>query len=282
MDGQFAPGQAIQFEGELPPRSPWHRYSMIDVINRQGLTSGLKLCLDAADASSYTSGQSWLDLSGNGYDFFRGATNSATTDDPTFNGSAGGRSSAEHWSFDGGDYFGYDTANETWMQNLHKDNAAFTILTWVNSAAAAAARAIAGSCSINNTQTGINFNVNATDKLTIQVMNASGTGFALNVATAASITEAAWQMLAVTIDEAAGTGSFVMNGTAASFTSTYTTPTAGSATRVLALGCNGVSGGANLFPSGSLQAIVAAWEGTALTAAQLAQIFTATRGRFGV
>src|SRR5688572_16443964 len=41
-------------------------------IQGLGLTTGLQFSLDAGSADSYTSGQSWLDLSGNGQDFFRG------------------------------------------------------------------------------------------------------------------------------------------------------------------------------------------------------------------
>ena len=104
--------------------------SFYDVINALGLTGGLKLVLDAGDVSSYSSGQSWLDLSGNGYDFYLGDTSSSESSDPTFNGTPGNLSTSEYFAFDGGDYFIYDSANETWMQNIHKDNAKFTICIW--------------------------------------------------------------------------------------------------------------------------------------------------------
>ena len=53
------------------------------------------------------------------YDFYRGANSTATTDDPTFNGSAG--SAAAYWSFDGGDFFSIKSgANTTFLNNLHK------------------------------------------------------------------------------------------------------------------------------------------------------------------
>ena len=50
------------------------RMPAITMLRRLGLTNGLKLCLDAGDANSYTSGEPWLDTSGNGYDFNRGTT----------------------------------------------------------------------------------------------------------------------------------------------------------------------------------------------------------------
>jgi hypothetical protein len=68
--------------------------------------------LDATDADSYSgSGQTWANLidtpaDGSGqtaFDVWRGASSSASTDDPTFNGTAG--DSAAYWSFDGGDFF---------------------------------------------------------------------------------------------------------------------------------------------------------------------------------
>ena len=94
-----------------------------DIVDAS-LTSGLQLCLDAGSASSYDgSSQKWLDLSGNGQDFFRGADGSATTDDPTFNGSAGGLSSSEYFSLDGGDFFRYDAANTAAMNGVHHNNA---------------------------------------------------------------------------------------------------------------------------------------------------------------
>ncbi len=88
-----------------------------------GLTTNLKLCLDAGDPASYSSGQKWLDRSGGGYDFHLGATSSSEASDPTFNGVAGRQSDAEYFSGDGGDYFTYDSNSETWMRDFHKAGA---------------------------------------------------------------------------------------------------------------------------------------------------------------
>lgn len=103
-------------------------YSLIDIIKGFDLTSGLQLCLDAGDIDSYPgSGIKWLDTSGNGYDFNLGDGSTATTY-PTFNGSAGALSKNEFFSFDGGDYFSYDSANETWMDQLHNDGAVVSFI----------------------------------------------------------------------------------------------------------------------------------------------------------
>lgn len=86
--------------------------------------------LDATDADSYPgSGQTWANLidtpaDGSGqtdFDVWRGGSSSASTDDPTFNGTAG--DSAAYWSFDGGDYF-LSTAGSSqspgFLNELHK------------------------------------------------------------------------------------------------------------------------------------------------------------------
>lgn len=88
--------------------------------------------LDATDADSYPgSGQTWANLiaspaDGSGqtdFDVWRGGSSSASTDDPTFNGTAG--DSAAYWSFDGGDFFRctLSAANQpTLWKNMGKSN----------------------------------------------------------------------------------------------------------------------------------------------------------------
>ena len=100
--------------------------TLIKILEGRRLAANLRLCLDAADGASYTSGQKWLDTSGNGHDFFFGTSASSQSADPTFNGTPGDKSALEYMSTDGGDYFQYDSANEAWMDNLHKVNARFS------------------------------------------------------------------------------------------------------------------------------------------------------------
>lgn len=111
----------------VPPALHRHGTSLINTIRNLGLTSGLQVCLDAGDANSYSSGQVWGDLSGNGYDFNRGTGSGSDGADPTFNGTAGRQSSGEYWSGDGGDYFTYDSAIETWMQSLGKSGQSVSV-----------------------------------------------------------------------------------------------------------------------------------------------------------
>lgn len=108
--------------------------SMIAIIEKLNLTANLKLCLDAGDINSYPgSGTKWLDTSGNGYDFDFGDGSTSSTY-PTFNGSAGGLSASEYFSFDGDDYFSYDSANETWMNELHNAGVSVSLVAVIECA----------------------------------------------------------------------------------------------------------------------------------------------------
>lgn len=251
-----------------------------DVVRHLGLTTNLKLCLDSGDSASYTSGQSWLDLSGNGYDFFRGANNTATTDDPTFNGSAGalGAQTGAYWSFDGGDFFTYDTTNETWMNNIHKDNAKFTLLAWFYNGAGSTSSTVIGTSNGSN-NVGFRFGVTSADNL-LMAAYAGGGGTALSIALA-GVSAGAWNFLAASINETAGTSVLQINGTQdTSNSGTYSSPSASNTSQPFTIGWSSV--GTQFVPNLSRMAVICAWEGVALTTAQMLAFFQATRGRFGV
>jgi hypothetical protein len=254
------------------------RPTLQETLEALGLTTNLKLSLDAGDEASYTSGQKWLDRSGNGYDFFRGADGSATASDPTFNGTPGGRSSGDYWSFDGGDYFRYDTTNETWMNNLHKNSASFSLAAWIY-------MPTAGTIDLFGT------NRKLTSNIGIELQGAVDTGFsglvtdgaggAVFTATASGALSAnAWHFVALRLAEASNTFSWVIDGAVSTQACTYSSPSASNATytmEIAAIG-NGVTGTAN----GCRMAAFSMWEGVALTTTQLTSIFTATRTVFGV
>lgn len=255
--------------------------SLTTILGSLGLTSNLKLCLDSGDVASYSgTGQSWLDTSGNGYDFFRGATSSATTDDPTFNGTAGNLTANEFWGFDGGDFFQYDTVNESWMENIHKDNAQATIIYWGYwPAPVGVSSAVCGTRGVSTAHTGFIFQRNAGTTL-IYVVNNAGASV-LNIGMAATMIDDAWQFTAVSIDEAVGANGAILqlNSTQELFTSTYASPSAGAASFPLRIGDRGNSD--SILLNGSKTGMFAAWD-RALTAAELQQVYEATRSRFGV
>lgn len=253
--------------------------SLLSTLTTLGLTTNLKLCLDAGEGDSYTSGQKWLDLSGNGEDFFLGADGNATATDPTFNGVADTLSSAEFFSFDGGDYFRYDTTNPTWVNNLHKAGQSATFLAVVNPGAGGV-NSLFGTAGASNSDIGVSFYCNpSTGRLAMSVRNGTGTlGVDIN-STAVGVTSGAFQVLALSYTEG---GSYVIsrNAVTATGTITVTTPSASAATYTAEVGSQG---NANTpMRSGGQMAMFAAWEGVALTAWQIEQIYNKVRRRFGV
>jgi len=243
------------------------------------------MCLDAGESTSFTSGQSWLDQTTNSYDVFLGATSGSSTDDPTFNGSAGGLSSSEYFSVDGADFFRYDTTNETWMQNTHKDNAAFTFLAVVYLASTSGNKAVWGTDGVSVANVGSRWWFG--DGTSRQELTISKGSAALDVVADSGVGTAGWKVIAVSVDEAGGTGFFYLNGSydqvssSDTFTSTYATPSASSATYTAEI--FGSGNGAGLMPSGSRIACFAAWS-RALSKANLDAIYTTAglKDRFGL
>jgi hypothetical protein len=257
---------------------------MIAAVQDLGLTSGLRLCLDAGDVNSYTgTGQKWLDTSGNGYDFFRGTTSSSQSSDPTFNGTAGGQSSSEYWSFDGGDFFTYDSANETWMNNLHKDNAVLSIAGWVWIASTGEQQPILATA-LSTADRGAALFINSTGLLRWGVVTGGGTGTAASVIGGLSVGTGGWHFVGITLTEATGSNGATMqvDGTQESLTSTYSSPSSSSATYTMTIGRAEVPEGALHFRSGGRIANVAAWEGAALTGQNLTALYNLTKSKFGL
>lgn len=257
--------------------------TMIGVIQSLGLSTNLKLCLDAGDISSVASGSQtkWLDVSGNGYDFFRGADATSEASDPTFNGTPGGQSGSEFWSFDGADFFSYDASNETWMNALHKDNAVFSFAFWVYvKDPGGSLAALFGTTRLGVTSgVAAYYSVTSPTRFTFIVKNGGSTAYTL--APSIDLNKDAWNFIGVSIDETANTSAVNINGTAASGTATYSSPASGDAITTMAVGATRTTGELPQ-PAGSRMASAAIWQGTALSASNLAAIFTADRAKFGV
>jgi hypothetical protein len=255
--------------------------NMIDVLTSLSLTTNLKLCLDAGDSSSYSSGQSWLDRSGNGYDFYLGADGSATGTDPTFNGAAGGQSAAEYFSFDGGDYFTYDTSNESWMNALHQSSPAWTWLGWVYIPSGSATVGLFGTAS-SASEVGVAFSYNqSTDKFTLNIYNGSGSAAYSGTTDAFSLPASQWVMSAVSVIP---TGTATIRAYTASGTKSdapvgfLSGASASAASRTMRLGHDT----AQALPNGARMNSVVVKQGATLSATAISNIFAATRGKFGV
>lgn len=251
--------------------------SLYQIISGLGLTTNLKLCLDAGDSASYDPAVQtarWLDTSGNGYDFFRGIGSGSESTDPTFNGTAGGLSINNYWSVDGGDRFTYDTTNEAWMQNLHRDNAVSSMICMFYNVGSGSNYNHLGNCS---TTTGFIFSKNTANQLRVFVRNASS-ATVYSFTSTTTKTAAGWTYMAYGMNEPADSLVAKFDTSDESSTCTYVSPSAGNSQNTTTL----VSNGAANYPSGARMACFAAWEGTALTAQNLTDIYDALKGRFGL
>lgn len=241
--------------------------SVLSIIQGQGLTNFLKLLLDAGSGASWPGAPSskWFDLAGFGYDFFLGADGTTAANDPTFAGAVNGLSLNNYFGFDGGDYFTYDLANEPWMQNIHKDNARFSIVAVVYIPTLASLYMVAGDTNAN-TQIGFQFYVYTDNKLRFLTTNttASVNFFAT---TSIAITAPGWHTVGVSVDEGANSCILMIDGVTQSFPGAYTSPSALAATYTMQIGASG--NGASPFGAGGRMATVLMWEGRALTAAEL-------------
>lgn len=252
---------------------------LIQVLKTMGLSSNIKLCLDAGDPRSVVTGSqvNWLDLSGGGYDFNRGATSASEATDPTYNGTVGKRSSGEYYSFDGGDYFTYDTTNETWMQNIHKDNAAVTVLCWYYTPTISVVQELAGDN--DGISTGFNFNVRSNNTLRFGILNAGAV--VRQLTSTGTISANTWTFLASSLNEASvNSGIMQVNGTQdTGLACDYVSPPSGNASLTMQIGALG-----SIYDPpepGSRMGMFAILD-TNLSATQLNAVYNATRGRYGV
>lgn len=260
-------------------RGAFSRSSMAQSIIKCGLTTNLKLALDAGDAGSYTSGQSWLDLTPGGYDFFRGTTSGSNASDPTFNGTVGNRSSSEYWSFDGGDFFTYDSANEAWMNNLHKNNALFSMAAWIWPGSTAQ-QSIFGNNDDSVGNIGLVWQVRPSDGFIITSIT-NGVGLVANLNVNVGMTASSWQFVGISLNEPNNVGFGIRNGNVVADAGvTYASPSAAAATYTSTIGQAG--NGTIILPNTSRLACLMAWEARALSATEMLGLFERTRGRFGV
>lgn len=256
--------------------------NLFEIITTASLTTNLKVCLDAGALASYSgSGQPWLDLSGNGFDFNRGLTSGSEASDPTFNGSAGAVTSGEYFSLDGGDWFTYDSASESWMETLHKDNAIFTIMAMIYTPTGqTGGQRLFGNAGNNIANSGITVRNNRW-----QVFNGGGVAHDTSLDSAANAD--AWNMVGWSINEAGGNVSFgYLNGShntvssSNTFDAAYTSPSAAATAFTLDIGAEG--NGQAPCGSGIRFGGVAIWQGSALTKANFDTIWTAWRTRYGL
>lgn len=250
------------------------------VLNNLGLTTNLRICLDACDPASYGGGDKWLDRSGQGTDFYLGTGTGSDAADPAFIGAPGAVSKDTYFSFDGGDTFTLDSANESWMDDIHQDSAIFSMVAWVQIATVGANQGWAGTMGATAGNTGFRWMIRDVGSFQFGVTNAGATVILVNPATV--MVAGAWTFVGISLTEATGASGAhsQTNATAGTHTSTYTSPSAAAASFAMGLGARGNL--ADPMSAGSKMGMFAAWGGTAIGATALDNIFQATRGRYGV
>ncbi len=251
---------------------------LYDVLTFLGLLPGVYVCLDARDASSYTTGQTWSDRSGNGIDFYRGTTSGTQGTDPTFTGSAG--DIGAYWSFDGGDYFTVAAGNTTRINNLHKNNAIFSMVMWFYRTTSGAVVALAGTAFGSSANVGVQLFVAASGNLQLGLRKGGSSEFFTGSgAPLASAT--GWNFVGFSQDEAVGAGglNFYVNGQQyGSVNGAYTSPSASNATHAMNIAAAG--NGDTPFPNGNRLAMFGLWEGSALSASEMLNIYRWTAPAF--
>jgi len=260
--------------------------TLIDAITISGLTSGLKICLDAGDHLSYTSGEKWLDRSGNGNDYFLGP-DATTTANPTFNGGPGGASIAEYWSFNGSQYFRMDSTVPSWVSNLHKDGAKFSWMAAVYFGSSFDG-VLWSSRRTSPAYPGMVSFFPTSGRPSIAGLTDGGETLINGIADN-PLSLGQWYIVGGSIEETGGIASFLyrnggydpMDGGQNAWNGAYSSSPTIDTNKLDIAGSSPGSGDA-LFPTGSRLAFFAFWEGLKLTKIQMDSIYSLLRGRFGI
>lgn len=278
-------GACAMFTPILPTRNV-QAASLREVIDSLGLTTNLKLVLDAGDVESWPgNGQKWLDRSGGGYDFFLGADGTASATDPTFNGNVGNQRT-EYFSADGGDYFTYDSANETWMKSLGKAGShSFVAVVYVPSSSAFP---IVGADAIPATDYGGSFVYNnSVNKFTYRyittapaVVTVGGAGPDVGGLLPALF------LVGIGITKGAdGSDDYVVHVNGTNYTASFgadpgLVPTSNDPAHTMRLLATGNAD--TIAPSGTRLYALAVWEGTKLSPTNYTDLWNALHARFGL
>jgi len=218
-----------------------------------GVLSSTILQLDATVSASYAgSGQTWSNLiaapadgsAQTSYDFYIGADSSATSTDPTFNGTAG--SSSAYFSFDGGDYFKKASANTTFLNNLHKSSGGtdFWIACGLYFPSATSGNIFTTNAS--TTTTGIRMETQANNTLRLRQRGASGSS---NADTTTQVYAATTPTLMILSYSTAGSTRFWVNSRTAENLSISFASGTGDPANPAVIGAG--TGGSGLLPSGT-------------------------------
>ena len=275
---------------------------LIDQITSAGLLADLVICLDAGDDNSYSGGssQDWTSVaadwteSGEGNlsaPWRRGSGTGSDSADPTFNGTAGDTSSAEYFSFDGGDYFenpGTGLTDTHPIQKIHNNNADFTIMFAVypkDNSGSGVAIAGDGNSASNSIGYRLQYNLGSgSDSMGLVIFNLTYPGTAFNSSSGNVMGMAADTpiIMALSCDESISSrGLWWSNGSLkATTTINYSSPNSNAASYNQKIG---VEGAANqmFLPSGTRLYWFCLWD-TALSVVQMNALYAYTKVRLGL
>lgn len=273
----------------VPPFAAQKGSSLINTLRNLSLTTSLQVCLDAGDLNSYDgSSQTWKDLSGGGNDFYRGSGSGSDASDPTFNGTAGRKTTSDYFSYDGADLFTMTQSPPAWQSGMHKAGGAFTLLQWIYvgnltttaptqagfgcGEAAAGASATDAVTFTNSGSTQNAMSISVSDSVPSQIVGNKSTLL---------VTNNAWQMIAVAVTINTGAILFAVNA------SSETRPNAGSGSpsavnshASMVIGAVAADNYASAI-NGCRIAAAAVWT-RALSAAELLSIYNDQRARYGL
>jgi len=252
------------------------RLSVQDIANAVGLTPAL--ALDAGASASYPgAGQTWTDLSGNARHFVRGANDAPSTDDPTFNGTAGQLSASEFWSFDGGDFFTKATANGAFFNGLHKGAAEWWWVMAYYAIAGGAQQALIATKGDAGSSIGVRIIQTALDVVSVVVANGS-TNTAV-ITTTQTVSTGAWNVVGGYNAEGGGANaSFVfINEVVQTYTAAITSPSASDASQTANIAAQ--AGGGRPLVNGARLGAVGMGSGS-MTRAQFDVMSQLLRRRF--
>ena len=237
----------------------------IDIIRTLNLMTNLQLCLDAGDAASYAGGTKWLDVSGNGNDFWLG-TDATAIADPTFTGTSGDLKDSTYFLNDGSSYFTTVAANPTWVKNISKDSSTHTLATWFYNFGLGSTQDMAGTDAGAPTNFGWYFTIRNTNVIAFQAENGV-TGYNLD---STATVKVGWNFLAISVDEASSVGITHVNGVNETQAYNYAAPSANDPTFAMNIGCLG--NGTTRSDANSRMGAFMGWS-RALSAAELMSLW---------
>lgn len=251
------------------------------IILAAGMAGSLEMVFDVGHAASYPgSGQTYTNQAGAEH-LNVGATSSSEASDPTFSGAAGSCANTTYWTFDGGDYFRLATTNPTYIQNMHKNNAIWSVaIPFFAPTTITTGLPFFGDAAGSTSKIGLSSSVLPTRQIRLDVNKGTAGSSTLLHDSTITTTANSNNFVGTSIDEAAGTGTTFINGTSESFTSTYTSPSASNATHTFEV--HNLGNAAFAVESGTRSYGFMLWGGRKLSVAEYKVLFFVIRSRLRI